>query len=148
MILGTDWLTQVGPMKVDWRKGGIEFNHKGVDIKLQVQEEVVEVKFCERVIDIRKEKKKGSEIVVAHLFSLGEEEKAQKQIHPELQDILNQFQDVFLEPTTPPPKRNADHSIPLLPLSKQVNLRPYRYSYFQKLGIKRIIEELMQNLFI
>jgi hypothetical protein len=89
MILGTDWLAQVGPMKVDWRKGSIEFNHKGADIKLQVQEEVVEVKFCEGVIDIRKEKKKESEIVVAHLLSLGEEEKAQKQIHPELQDILN-----------------------------------------------------------
>jgi Retroviral aspartyl protease/Reverse transcriptase (RNA-dependent DNA polymerase) len=148
MILGIDWLTQIGPMRIDWGKESIKFNHNGTYIKLQVQEEVAEVKLCEGAIDVKKGKRRGSKIVVARLFIMGNEEKGQKNIHVDLQEILDQFQDVFLEPTNLPPKRSIDHSIPLLPNSKQVNLRPYRYSYFQKLEIERIIQELLQNYFI
>jgi hypothetical protein len=33
----------------------------------------------------------------------------------------------------------------LAPKIKDVNLRPYRYSYFQKLELDKIIEELLSN---
>jgi hypothetical protein len=44
-----------------------------------------------------------------------------------------------------PPRRDIDHQIPLLPLSKPVNLRPYRYSYFQKMELEKIIDELLEQ---
>ncbi|KAJ4754249.1 polyprotein [Rhynchospora pubera] len=47
-----------------------------------------------------------------------------------------------------PPRRGIDHQIPLTPDAKPVNLRPYRYSYFQKLEIEKIIEELLKNAVI
>jgi hypothetical protein len=56
----------------------------------------------------------------------------EKQTPNELLPVLDQFQSVFGEPTTLPPMRQFDHQIPLLPNSKPVNLRPYRYSHFQK----------------
>lgn len=47
-------------------------------------------------------------------------------------------------PTTLPPYRTCDHKITLLPNSKPVNLRPYRYSYFQKIELEKFIEELLK----
>lgn len=41
--------------------------------------------------------------------------------------------------------RVQDHAIPLLPGSKPVNQRPYRYSYLKKLEIDKIIEELLKK---
>jgi hypothetical protein len=67
---------------------------------------------------------------------------------PPVQSILTQFHNLFSEPTTLPPQRNCDHFITLLPNSKPVNLRPYRFSQFQKLEIEKILEELIQKGFV
>ena len=40
------------------------------------------------------------------------------------------------------------HRVPLLPGAKPVNLRPYRYTYFQKVELEKIIEELLKNSII
>jgi hypothetical protein len=79
-----------------------------------VQDETAEVKLCESAIDVRREKLKGSEIVVAHIFSVEETDKKTSHIHPELQKVLNQFEEIFIEPTTLPSKRSVDHAIPLI----------------------------------
>jgi Reverse transcriptase (RNA-dependent DNA polymerase) len=85
---------------------------------------------------------------VAHLFMLPVEENEEGSDAPELQGVLKEFSDVFAEPTLLPSKKNIDYHIPLLPDSKPVNIRPYRYSYFQKLEIENIIEDLLQKSFI
>ncbi|KAJ3698219.1 hypothetical protein LUZ61_001924 [Rhynchospora tenuis] len=69
----------------------------------------------------------------------------QKDITPELKEVLNQYAELFEEPKGLPPKRSIDHQIPLIPGAKPVNLRPYRYSYFQKLEIETIVEELVNS---
>jgi hypothetical protein len=79
-------------MRTNWGKRSIEFNHQGTDIKLQVQEEVAEVKLCEGAIDVKKERRRGSEIECRSI-----EDKVQKHIHADLQEVLDQFKDVFLE---------------------------------------------------
>jgi Reverse transcriptase (RNA-dependent DNA polymerase) len=58
------------------------------------------------------------------------------------------FSCVFDSTVSLPPSRAIDHTIPLLPFAQPVNLRPYRYSHFQKLELDKIIEELLQNLII
>jgi hypothetical protein len=57
---------------------------------------------------------------------------------------LQNFADVFENPTSLPPKRTFDHLIIILPDAKPINLRPYRYYYFQKVEIEKIIEELLK----
>ncbi|XP_078429554.1 uncharacterized protein LOC144701690 [Wolffia australiana] len=52
------------------------------------------------------------------------------------------FPHVFENPKSLPPVRSCDHQIHLLPDSKPINKRPYRYSYSHK----NILEELMQEL--
>jgi hypothetical protein len=117
-------------MKIDWGKDSLEFKQGEKVVKLQVRDEVARVKRCEGDINLDREKKKGSEVLLAHIFNLQGEELVTRNIHPALKGILEEYSDVFAEPINLPPKRGSDHSIPLLPNSKPVNLRPYRYSYF------------------
>jgi hypothetical protein len=67
--------------------------------------------------------------------------KAHEALHP----ILTQFESVFSPINSLPLMRQIDHQIPLIPVSKLINMRPYRYSYFQKLELEKIVEEPLQN---
>jgi hypothetical protein len=148
MILGLDWLTGLGPMRVDWGKGKLSFSNKGREVTLQVQDEITEVQLCEGRIILEKERKIGNEVIMAHVFSVSKEFERPDSVNPTLQRVLEEFSDIFEEPRVLPPMRSQDYSIPLLSNSKQVNLRPHSYSYFQKLEIEKIIEELLQKGFI
>jgi hypothetical protein len=63
----------------------------------------------------------------------------------ELQQLLQQFTDIFSEATVLPPHRAADHTIPLLPGAKPPNIRPYRMSHSQKNTIEAIIKQLLKK---
>ncbi|XP_026459333.1 uncharacterized protein LOC113359994 [Papaver somniferum] len=60
-------------------------------------------------------------------------------------DLLLRFSDLFTSPTDLPPQKKYDHRIPLLPNSTPVNVRPYRYPYFQKEDIEKIVKELIDT---
>jgi len=57
--------------------------------------------------------------------------------------MLSRYPQLFEEPRCLPPIRATDHHIPLLEGSNPVNVRPYRYSHFQKHEIERQIKEMM-----
>jgi hypothetical protein len=61
----------------------------------------------------------------------------------EVQQILSQFSYVSNEPSSLPPTHPRDH-----PDSKPINMRPYKFSYSQKLKIENILEDLLNNKFI
>lgn len=52
---------------------------------------------------------------------------------------------VFGVPSGLPPSRAFDHRIHLLPNTKPVNVRPYRYPYFQKNEIERQVKEMLDS---
>lgn len=63
----------------------------------------------------------------------------------ELDPILQEYADVFKEPTALPPKRGAEHSIVIksgMPLFK---MQPYRYPYMQRKEIEKMVEEMLQS---
>ncbi|KAJ4817704.1 polyprotein [Rhynchospora pubera] len=149
VILGMDWLSQFGLMTIDWNMGTLYIKHKGQDVKLQVEQVSAEVHLCQHEVNISRETKKGSEFFVAHLFfSELEEGKVAQVWPPAIQQLLDSFNDVFQEPASLPPPRPIDHQIVLKDDSKPINLRPYRFSHFQKLEIEKIIEELLAHSFI
>jgi hypothetical protein len=61
----------------------------------------------------------------------------------EIQQVLQDFKDVFAHPKGLPPEREYDHAIPTLPNAIPVNSRPYRYSPFHKDKIERQVRELL-----
>lgn len=62
-----------------------------------------------------------------------------------VQDLIQEFQSLFAEPKGLPPRRPYDHSIPLLPGAKPVNLKPYRYSPAQKDEIEKQVKEMLHQ---
>ena len=138
MILGIDWLVSLGPMMVDWGRRKLEFQKGDKAVTLQVKEEVAEIKWCEEALDVDKEQKRGSELMLAHLFQVSE---GVGTVHPKVLSLLEEYSDLFAEPNALPPKRSIDHKNPLLPGAQPVNFRPYRYYFFQKLEIEKIVQE-------
>ncbi|KAJ3690878.1 hypothetical protein LUZ61_020042 [Rhynchospora tenuis] len=148
VILGLDWLVNQGPMKIDWGKGKLAFMKEGREVKLEVREEKAEIQLISHEMDLSKEMKRGSEIIIAQLFTVEQSETPQNIPNSFCHPLLMKYKEIFEEPTGLPPLRDTDHRIPLLPGSKPINLRPYRLSYFQKLELEKIVEELLKNSFI
>ncbi|KAL4367666.1 hypothetical protein GQ457_05G008100 [Hibiscus cannabinus] len=60
-----------------------------------------------------------------------------------LEDLLAAFPSVFEPPQGLPPVRLNDHAIHLQPLATPVNVRPYRYPYFQKSEVERQVQHML-----
>lgn len=61
----------------------------------------------------------------------------------QLEAILRNFLNVFEEHKGLPPIRAHDHGISLKEGTQLVIVKPYKYAYFQKDKIKKIIKELL-----
>jgi Retroviral aspartyl protease/Reverse transcriptase (RNA-dependent DNA polymerase) len=149
VILSLDWLAKLGPMHINWLNKWIEFEQEGKRVKLQVTTDTAILRLCE-AMDLNKELKSNNEVVLAQIWLCEDGQKVRppesKHIVPsELVSLLDQFATVFENSPTLPPSRAIDHAIPLIPNAKAVNLRPYRYSYFQKMELEKIIEELLKS---
>lgn len=64
---------------------------------------------------------------------------------PEVEAVLSKHAVVFQLPNGLPPVRQLDHRIHLLPNSRPVNVRPYRYPYFQKTEIEKQVKEMLDQ---
>lgn len=85
----------------------------------------------------------GQKGVVVHIMQ-GEDAKDEKDFIPTpVQQLLQGYQEVLNEPIGLPPGRIHDHRILLLPGRGPVAVRPYRYPYFQKNEIEKIVKDSM-----
>jgi hypothetical protein len=60
-----------------------------------------------------------------------------------LDSLLLEYRDVFAEPKDLPPRRSHDHAIPLVEGVGPVSVRPYRYPFYQKGEIEKIVKDLL-----
>lgn len=60
-----------------------------------------------------------------------------------LSTLFESFEDIFTKPHGLPPTRPQDHAIHLTPADGPVNVKPYRYPYFQKQVMERLVEEML-----
>jgi hypothetical protein len=58
-------------------------------------------------------------------------------IQSSMQGMLQEFSDVFMEPSSLPPFRQIDHNIPLKEGTTPVNISPYHYAHYQKEEIEK-----------
>ena len=61
----------------------------------------------------------------------------------EVETLLQEFSQVFETPTELPPLRGHEHSITLKEGAQPVCQRPYRYPFYQKNEIEKIVKELL-----
>jgi Reverse transcriptase (RNA-dependent DNA polymerase) len=104
-------------------------------------------------VNVAKELKAESKLLVAHIwlcesFYMGQQTTEVVKVPQEILEVLDQYTPVFENQTMLPPKMPIDHAFPLILNARAVNLRPYRYSHFQKLELDKVIEELLSNKII
>ena len=62
-----------------------------------------------------------------------------------ISSLLHKYDHLFDAPKTLPPRRSADHRIPLVPGAQPVKVRPYRYSPIQKTEIEAQLKQMLQQ---
>ncbi|GJT31209.1 reverse transcriptase [Tanacetum coccineum] len=65
--------------------------------------------------------------------------------HTEIQELLEEFDDVFVVPKCLPLNGSLDHRIPLKEGVTAVNIKPYRYPPVQKDTIEAMVKELLDS---
>ena len=65
-------------------------------------------------------------------------------IQPEMQQLLQEFEDIYQEPKQLPSEREIDHHINLKEGTEPINVRPYRYAYFQKAEIEKQVHDMLK----
>lgn len=144
LFLKAQWLKSISPFQMDlnalslaFRKDGkwIEFfgtnNDKSPQPTLMMITSKAMKKFCQV----------HQEAQVFQLTSIGSPSK-EITTPAIIQEVLDQYEDVFVEPSALPPVRSHDHHIELQDGSKPVTLRPYRYSHWQKNEVEKQVQTL------
>lgn len=62
-----------------------------------------------------------------------------------INQILREFEDVFEEPHGLPPPREHDNGITLLPGTKSISVRPYRYPHYQKNVNEKMVHDMLKS---
>jgi hypothetical protein len=63
----------------------------------------------------------------------------------DLASLLNRYSHIFTSLHSLPPHRPHDHHIHLQPDSTPVNIKPYRYPYFQKKAMTTMIADMLKD---
>ncbi|XP_026433073.1 uncharacterized protein LOC113330481 [Papaver somniferum] len=152
IVLGDDWL-RTRDVTFNLAKLSISFLHKGQAITLQgTSNKPTLMLLSGNAMKIFI--KKNTPALVGQFFSITMTPPPST-IPTPIQELLNNFSDVFEEPTQLPPPRILDHQINLKPDSQHVNLRPYKFPYIHKklnsITIKDkfpipVIDELLDEL--
>lgn len=84
---------------------------------------------------------------IAHVLlqSASKPEVDQAPVPAVIEELLQEFSELFKEPSRLPPHREFDHIIELIPGAQPVNRRPYRYSPAQKDEIERQVSEMLRQ---
>ena len=62
-----------------------------------------------------------------------------------VQALLDKYAVVFSPPTGLPPRRQFDHSIPLIPGAQLVSIRPYRIPPHLKVEMEKQVQAMLQG---
>ena len=141
-ILGYDWLKPLSPMTCHWAQKTMEFSYQGHSVCLQGVKPTtcpVQELSADQLVKLWK----GNEIWALALVMQDSDHQQSDQSHA-IQELLQQYADVFQTPKQLPPSRVYDHTIPLLPTAVPVNSKPYRYSPQHKDEIERHVKEMLQ----
>ncbi|GAB2293175.1 hypothetical protein Dimus_038251 [Dionaea muscipula] len=138
IVLGLNWMKEFSPITLDLQELKVSFKKDGQPVELKVIKHLTLQAMATKTSKATKGIKQG---ILCQLYSLSSIE--QSDVPTAFKYIIEKYIDVFIEPNSLPPPRSHDHTIPLLPNSKPVNLRPYYFSHQQKTEVERLVDEML-----
>ena len=73
------------------------------------------------------------------------ESSGNSEVTGQLQQLLQEYKDIFQPPEGLPPHRDIEHSIYLKEGSQPFSIRPYRNSFEQKIEVEKLILEMLDS---
>ncbi|KAL6316337.1 hypothetical protein AAG906_017972 [Vitis piasezkii] len=145
IVLGVQWLQTLGPILWDFSRLQMEFSVWDKPRKLQGMSPTgISLVEGEKFGKVSRQNKRGLVIQLID-FENSSLLSIETSAEPLIYDLLNLYPEVFSEPKGLPPTRNHDHHIVLHSGAKPVCVGPYRYPYFQKSEIEKIVHEMLQS---
>ncbi|GKE48978.1 retrotransposon-related protein, partial [Tanacetum coccineum] len=151
MVLGVQWLSTLGDIKLNFQELKIEFVHDSKRLTLRgTTKSVTHWLDARRQIE-KVENQRNAELMMMsvypntglQLMNVSESVASNSKVEPRLQEVIDAYVEVFAVPTKLPPPRSQDHRIPLMPGTQPVNIKPYRHPPMQKDAIEAMVKELL-----
>lgn len=146
IIFGCDWILQHSPVTLNFHSRELSLHING---QLEVTLSDVSIPRGQTLVNSAHMGKLLSHNAVGAVLLVAPTQchslQTSSVTHPLVSSVLLQFLDVFAEPQHIPPERDCDHTIPLLPDSKPVNVRPYRLPHHKKNALEELIKQLLDS---
>lgn len=138
IVLGTQWLYALGLIQWDVKQLTMEFLHEGRSVMLKgLQPSTPTLQEGDQFF--RPAVNKGL------ILQITSEVSADKPVqHSVLDQLLEEFGKVFEVPIGLPPLRNHEHQIILNEGTHPISERLYRYPFYQKFEIEKIVQDLLE----
>ncbi|KAG2663117.1 hypothetical protein I3760_16G012600 [Carya illinoinensis] len=128
LVLGIQWLELLGSVVCNWKRLTMEFSWDNQTRRLigidGQNMQAASLKAISKGV-------RPGHTILAFCLPVTKAD-SEDLIHPSMQAVLQEYSDVFSEPSSLPPIRAVDHNIPLKEGTELVNVRPYRYAHYQK----------------
>lgn len=141
MVLGMDWLASLGDIEANFRNLVLKWGTGADRIILRGDPAL-----CKGTVSLKtiiKALQNEGEGYYIEYYHLAKEDSTVSELQQTWEPLLREFSDVFQEPKGLPPKRPYDHAIVLKEGAHIPNIRPYRYPYYQKNEIEKIVKEML-----
>lgn len=158
VVLGIQWLKQLGPIITNYDSLTMQFFHKGHLIEFRADAPTTPTDTTAQEAKRLLQTHAASALFhlsISHTPNPQPEPKPETKIDPpsslfahpvpEIAALLTQFRALFNPPQDLPPPRHITHKIHLLPNTNPVNVRPYRYPHFQKCEIEKQVEDMLKS---
>lgn len=128
MILGMDWLSTHSPMLHDWKNKKMSFNHLGHHICLQGIHHLLYIGITTEISVSQLEQLVNAN-GIHHLLYIGPSTEASDTnntgVPYQIQELIQEYSELFQEPKTLSPHRAWYHHIPLHPGTKLFSIRDH-----------------------
>jgi len=129
LVLGIQWLEMLGSVVCNWKQLTMEFWWKNQLRRLQgMDDEGIQIASITELTKTIHQ----NHAIFAICLQVSTTEPYSQTTHPDIEAILHEFSDILKEPTGLPPIKGVDHCISLKDGTEPINVRPYRYAYYQK----------------
>ena len=147
LVLGTTWLRTLKAHIVDYDASLMKFWHDGQYITIQGEQTLTP-----KQAHFHHVKRLLNTDAIAEVFTIQMQSTEEnnpihlplpEEMEPELALLLHTYAKVFNQPTGLPPKREHDHTIPLIEGAAPVKVKPYRYPHSQKDQIETMVQQML-----